>query len=70
MYKNEIKKDVEELTKGIKNIDNELTRIKIAIHNLDKFGYNMEEEYKQMNDLGIEMYKMKMLVEKRIKECK
>lgn len=59
MYKNEIKKEYQNIYKSITNIDNELVNIKIAMHTLEKLGINVNNLYKQLDNVGIEFYKFK-----------
>ena len=66
MYKKEIKDELYIIYKSIKNIDNELIDIKIAIHNLDKLGFNMIDDYKQIDNVGIEFYKLKTMMLKKL----
>lgn len=49
----------EETIKTLKEIDKLFTELKIEIHTLDKLGYNVEDIYKILEDLGIEIYKFK-----------
>lgn len=60
MYKNEIKKELQAIYNSNKNIDNELVNIKIAIHNLEKLGYNTKDLEKMLDNIGIEFYKFKV----------
>jgi predicted transcriptional regulator len=61
MYKNETKENIKSLVDGIKAIDMEMVKIKTAIHTLDKLGFNVENEYKQLENVGIELYKQKQM---------
>ena len=60
MYKNEIKKELQAIYNSNKNIDNELVNIKIAIHNLEKLGFNVKDLEKMLDNIGIEFYKFKV----------
>ena len=60
MYKNEIKKELQNIYNSSKNIDKELVNIKIAIHNLEKLGFNTKDLEKMLNNIGIEFYKFKV----------
>ena len=60
MYKNEIKKELQAIYNSNKNIDNELVNIKIAIHNLEKLGFNTKNLEKMLDNIGIELYKFKV----------
>ena len=59
MYESEIKNEKIEIYNAIKNIDEQETKIKVALHTLEKFGYDTSEFYKQLDDLGISIHKMK-----------
>ena len=59
MYKEEIKGQLKYLNDIIEQYDRIFTEQKIVIHNLEKLGYNIEE-IKNLEDLGIELYKNKM----------
>lgn len=59
MYKSEIKNEKIEIYNAIKNIDEQETKIKVALHTLEKLDYDMNEFYKQLDDLGISIHKMK-----------
>lgn len=58
MYKEEIKGQLKYLNDIIENYDRLFTEQKIVLHNLEKLGYNIEE-IKNLEDLGIELYKNK-----------
>ena len=64
MYTEEINREAQKIWNSIKNAENELISLKIAIHNLEKLGFNMDKEYKQLDKLEIEMYKMKKIIKK------
>lgn len=59
MYKQEIKNELRAIWQGTKNIDKELTEIKVAIHNLEKLGCNPKDLEKMLDNIGIEFYKFK-----------
>lgn len=59
MYKQEIKNELKAIWQGTKNIDKELTEIKVAIHNLEKLGCNTKDLEKMLDNVGIEFYKFK-----------
>ena len=67
MYESEIKNEKIEIYNAIKNIDEQETKIKIALHTLEKFGYDTGELYKQLDDLGISIHKMKTSFLDRLK---
>ena len=58
MFKEEIKGQLKYLNDIIENYDRLFTEQKIVLHNLEKMGYNIEE-IKNLEDLGIELYKNK-----------
>ena len=60
MYQNEIKKELQAIYNSNKNIDSELVNIKIAIHNLEKLGFNTKELEKILDNVGIEFYQFKV----------
>ena len=60
MYKNEIKKELQAIYNSNKNIDSELVNIKVAIHNLEKLGFNTKNLEKMLDNIGIELYKFKV----------
>ena len=64
MYKSEIKNELYIIYNSIKKIDNELINIKVSIRNLEKLGYNMNDVYNQIDDVGIEFYKFKTMIQK------
>ena len=60
MFKNEIKKEYQNIYNSTSKIDDELVNIKIAIHNLEKLGVNTHDLEKQLDNIGIEFYKFKV----------
>lgn len=68
MYKKETKDACKNMYKAAKEFDKQFTELKIAIHTLDKIGYNMDQFYEQLENLGIELYKTKMLVNAKVSE--
>lgn len=68
MLKEETKKYLEDLYDSIKEIDKSILNFKIAMHNLDKLGYNMEEIEKLLNNEQVEFYKLKTFTNDFIKE--
>lgn len=50
------KKEIEEY---LKLIDEAIVQIKIQIHNLDKLGFNTNKLEKELDNFGIEQYKLK-----------
>lgn len=70
MFKNEVKKEYRTIYSSTSKIDNELVNIKIAIHNLEKLGINTKDLEKQLDNVGIELYKFKNENIERFKEVK
>ena len=68
MLKEETKKYLEDLYDSIKEIDKSILKFKIAMHNLDKLGYNIEEIEKLLDNEQIEFYKLKTKTNDFIKE--
>ena len=68
MLKEETKKYLEDLYDSIKEIDKSILNFKIAMHNLDKLGYNIEEIEKLLDNEQIEFYKLKTSTNNFIKE--
>lgn len=64
MLKNELRK----LYQTTKELDLAFTELKVALHNVDKMGLNVEEIYKQVDELGKEVYKTKNIINDKIKE--
>ena len=59
MYSKEIKDNFTSINTALKNINTDFTDIKILVHSLDKLGINMDDFYKQLDNLGIEIKKLK-----------
>ena len=59
MYKNEIKNAFKNINSNVVLIDNTMISIKTELHTLEKLGVNVNELYKQVDNLGIEIYKLK-----------
>ena len=68
MLKEETKKYLEDLYNNINIIDKSILNFKIAMHNLDKLGYNIEEIEKLLDNEQIEFYKLKTSTNNFIKE--
>lgn len=68
MLKEETKKYLKDLYDSIKEIDKSILDFKIAMHNLDKLGYNIEEIEKLLDNEQIEFYKLKTKTNDFIKE--
>lgn len=59
MFKSETKECLKDLYDSIKEIDKSILKFKIAIHNLDKLGYNIKDIEKLLNNEQVEYYKLK-----------
>lgn len=59
MFKSETKEYLKDLYNSIKEIDKSILKFKVAIHNLEKLGYNMEQINKLLDNEQIEYYKLK-----------
>lgn len=70
MYSNEMKNYIKGIYVGIENMQRDFTDIKIMIHSLDKLGLNVEDMYKQIDNLGIELKKLKDMNKNKIKEMR
>lgn len=68
MLKEETKKYLEDLYDNINIIDKSILDFKIAMHNLDKLGYNIEEIEKLLDNEQVEFYKLKTSTNNFIKE--
>ena len=68
MLKEETREYLRELYNNINIIDKSILDFKIAMHNLDKLGYNMEEIKKLLDNEQIEFYKLKTSTNNFIKE--
>ena len=68
MLKEETREYLRELYNNINIIDKSILDFKIAMHNLDKLGYNMEEIKKLLDNEQIEFYKLKTSTNDFIKE--
>ena len=68
MKKEETREYLRELYNNINIIDKSILDFKIAIHNLDKLGYNVEQREKLLDNEQIEFYKLKTSTNNFIKE--
>lgn len=59
MFKSETKEYLKDLYNSIKEIDKLILKFKVAIHNLDKLGYNVEEIESLLDNEQVEYYKLK-----------
>ena len=68
MKKEETREYLRELYNNINIIDKSILNFKIAMHNLDKLGYNIEEIEKLLDNEQAEFYKLKTFTNDFIKE--
>ena len=68
MLKEETKTYLKDLYNNINIIDKSILDFKIAMHNLDKLGHNVEEIEKLLDNEQVEFYKLKTLTNDFIKE--
>ena len=68
MFKSETKTYLKDLYDNINIIDKSILDFKIAMHNLDKLGYNVEEIEKLLDNEQVEFYKLKTKTNDFIKE--
>ena len=66
MFENEIKNAKRQIFNSENAIDNELTNIKIALHDLEKLGFNTNEFEKLLDNVGIEFYKFKIEIREKV----
>lgn len=59
MFKNETIDYLFTMYNDLKDIDKKFVDLEVMIHNLDKLGYNVEGYNKFIDNLGIEIYKLK-----------
>lgn len=59
MFKEEAKSYLFEMYNDLKDIDQKLIDFRVNLHNLDKLGYNVEAYNKLLDNVGIELYKLK-----------
>lgn len=70
MFKAEIKKEYRDLYLYCKQLDERMVKIKTSLHTLEKLGINVDGMYKELDDLGIELYKTKQMLIDSFKEFK
>ena len=68
MIRKETKTYLKDLYGSINIINKSILDFKIAMHNLDKLGYNIEEIEKLLDNEQIEFYKLKTSTNDFIKE--
>lgn len=59
VFKAQTKKELEGVYDSIKTIDDEIVKIKVAMHTLEKLLVNTDEYNKLIDELGIAFYKLK-----------
>lgn len=59
MYNKELKSYGERIKKDLGEIDKLLIDIKVNIHNIEKLGKDTKDLEKQVDNVGIELYKLK-----------
>jgi hypothetical protein len=59
MYNKELKSYGESIKKDLGEIDKLLIDIKVNIHNIEKLGKDTKDLEKQVDNVGIELYKLK-----------
>lgn len=68
MFKREIKENFKGIDKSCRNINKELTNIKVAIHTLEKLGISTKELESAITNLGIEFVKLNAINYDKFKE--
>lgn len=59
MY-NEKNEYLKKMWEDLRAIDDKFTDFKVMLHNLDKLGYNVDDYNKLLDNVGIELYKLKI----------
>ena len=59
MFEKELKSYEENIYTDIKELDRILIDIKVNIHNIEKLGKDTKDLEKQVDNIGIELYKLK-----------
>ena len=68
MIRKETKTYLKNLYDSINEINNTMIKFKIALHDLDKLGHNVEEIEKLLDNEQVEFYKLKTFTNDFIKE--
>ena len=68
MIRKETKTYLKDLYDSINEMSSTMIRFKVALHDLDKLGHNVEEIEKLLNSEQIEFYKLKTFTNDFIKE--
>ena len=67
MFKSETKECLKDLYDSIDEMSSAMIKFKVALHNLDKLGHNVEEVEKLLDNEQIEFYKLKTFTNDFIK---
>ena len=62
MFIKQKKKEIQNMYKSMKNIDEEFVNIKIGIRVLSKLGVNTDKLYEQLDNIGMELYRYKNII--------
>lgn len=68
MIRKETKTYLKDLYDSINEMNNTMIKFKVALHDLDKLGHNVEEIEKLLDNEQIEFYKLKTFTNDFIKE--
>lgn len=68
MIRKETKTYLKDLYDSINEMSNTMIKFKIALHDLDKLGHNVEEIEKLLDNEQVEFYKLKTFTNDFIKE--
>lgn len=63
-----LKKELANLYHQTTTFNEQFREVQIALHNVDKTGVNVEHLYKQLDNIGTELYLFRELVEKEVEE--
>lgn len=68
MFENEIKKEYRNLYLYAKELDERMVKTKVALHTLEKLGVNVDDMYKELDELGMDLYKIKNIINESYKK--
>lgn len=68
MLRKETKTYLKDLYDNINEMSNTIIKFKVALHDLDKLGHNVEEIEKLLDNEQVEFYKLKTFTNDFIKE--
>lgn len=68
MIRKETKTYLEDLYDSINEMSSAMIKFKVALHDLDKLGHNVEEVEKLFDNEQVEFYKLKIFTNDFIKE--